>query len=97
MMTKLGFACLLSMSVAFAAMSCGAADRAYDCNQICNKYKDCADANYDASACASECRSNAADSASYADQADQCQACVDDRSCAGAAFGCGSECAGIVP
>jgi uncharacterized iron-regulated protein len=97
MMIKLGLAYLFSFSVAFAAMSCDAADRAYDCNQICNKYKDCADANYDASACTSECRDKAANSEAYEDQADACQACIDDRSCVGAAFGCGSECAAIVP
>src|SRR3954470_8484183 len=97
MIIKLGLAYLVSFSVAFTAMSCGAADRAYDCNRICNKYKDCADASYDASACASECRDNAADSEAYADKADDCQACIDDRSCAGAVFGCSSECAGIVP
>jgi hypothetical protein len=98
-MFKLGFISLFTMVVAFAAAApgCGAADRLYDCNAICTKYKDCVDANYDVGACRDRCQDNAADSEAYEDQADECQACVDDRSCAGAVFGCSSECVGIVP
>ena len=96
-MLKLGLVYLVSFAIAATASSCDAVDRAYDCNQICNRYKECADADYDASACASECRDNAADSEDFEDQADDCQACIDDRSCVGAAFNCGSECAAIVP
>ena len=98
-MLKLGLLSMVTLTVALAATTpgCGAADRAYDCNQICNKYKDCVNANYDVDACTTRCRDNAANSESYEDQADECQACVDDRSCAGAVFGCGGECVGIVP
>jgi hypothetical protein len=98
-MLKLGLISTLAMALAsaIAAPGCDAADRAFDCNQICNKYKDCADASYDASACADRCRADAADSDAYQDKADACQACIDDRSCVGAAFGCATECAGIVP
>lgn len=82
----------------FAATgACDSVDRAYDCNQICNKYKTCADANYDESACASRCRDEAAASEAYEDRADDCQACIDDRSCLGSVFNCSGECAGIVP
>lgn len=76
---------------------CSTVDRIYDCNQICNKYKDCVDASYDVNACESRCQDNASDSDSFQDRADDCQSCVDDRSCASAVFGCGAECAGIVP
>lgn len=97
-MLELGLASALSLTALLAVTSgCDAVDRAYDCNQICNKYKDCADPNYDAGACASRCRDRAADSEAYEDRADDCQACIDDRSCAGAAFGCALECVGIVP
>jgi hypothetical protein len=99
MMKKFGIAALFSLPFAFAISSagCDSVDRIYDCSSICNKYKDCADADYDVSACASECREKAADSESFEDKADDCQACVDDRSCVGAAFNCASECIGIVP
>jgi hypothetical protein len=99
-MIKLGLASLFSMSLAFGLATttgCDAVDRIYDCNQICQKYRDCADANYDVSQCTQECRDNAADSESFEDKADDCQACVDDRSCVGAAFNCAGECVGIVP
>ena len=88
----------LATLTALTAPGCDSAiDRAYDCDQICDKYKECADSNYDDGACAERCRENAADSESYEDQADVCQACIDDESCAGAAFNCASECIGIVP
>ncbi|MGE0869756.1 MAG: hypothetical protein AB7P03_14420 [Kofleriaceae bacterium] len=87
------------MLLAFALThtGCDTVDRAYDCNQICTKYKECADAAYDDAACAERCRDNAAESEDFEDKADACQACIDDRSCAGAVFSCGAECVGIVP
>ncbi len=99
-MLKLGLISTFMMVLAAASApgcSDNAIDRAYDCNEICDKYRDCADANYDSSACASRCRDNASDDEAFEDKADACQSCIDDRSCAGAAFGCGTECVGIVP
>lgn len=98
-MLKLGLLTLFSTTLAFAVTTgCdNAIDRAYDCNVICDKYKECADANYDDGACAARCQDEAADSEAYEDQADECQACIDDRSCVGAAFNCSTECAAIVP
>ncbi len=98
-MLKFGFISIFMMVAAATVTSCSdnAIDRAYDCNEICDKYRDCADANYDSSACASRCRDNAADSEAFEDKADECQSCIDDRSCTSAAFGCGTECAGIAP
>jgi hypothetical protein len=99
MMFKLGLASLCSMTLVFAVTSagCDSVDRIYDCSSICNAYKDCVDDDYDVAACTSECRDNAAESESYEDRADDCQECIDDRSCAGAVFGCAAECVGIVP
>lgn len=99
-MLKLGLISMFTLTAALAVTTPGcdsAVDRAYDCNQICNKYKDCVNANYDVDSCTSRCRDNAANSESFEDQADACQACVDDRSCTAAVFGCGTECVGIVP
>ena len=96
-MFKLGFASLLALTVAFTATTpaCSSVEHAYDCNQICNRYKDCFDSNYDASACADRCRDKADDDA-YGDKAENCEACLDDRSCTGS-FACAGECIGIVP
>jgi hypothetical protein len=98
-MMKFVIAALFSLPLALTMSStgCDSVDRIYDCTSICNKYKDCADANYDVAECSSECQDNAADSESFEDKADDCQACVDDRSCVGAAFNCANECIGIVP
>lgn len=77
--------------------ACDKADQAFDCNDICTTYRDCADADYDVDACVDRCRADADDDEDYADQADECQACIDGESCAGAAFECSLECAAIVP
>lgn len=100
MMIKLGLASIFSLCVAFGittSTGCESVDRIYDCADICDTYRDCVDANYDTVACATECRENADDSGAFADKADECQACIDDRSCTGAVFGCALECVGIVP
>lgn len=100
MMIKLGLASIFSLCVAFGistSTGCKSVERVYDCQQICTAYRDCVDANYDVSACARECRENADDSDAFADRADECQACIDDRSCVGAVFACATECIGIVP
>jgi len=90
---------LLSLAAAVLAFigACGAADRAYDCQQICSTYKTCADANYDDRACAARCEDQAAASESFEDRADACQACIDGRSCLSSVFNCTSQCSGIVP
>ncbi|CAN5851081.1 hypothetical protein BH11MYX3_BH11MYX3_03210 [soil metagenome] len=96
-MLKLGSGSLFTLSIAFAltAPACSSVEHAYDCNAICDRYKDCFDASYDASACASTCRDKA-DDAAYGDKAESCESCIDDRSCAGT-FACAVECGGIVP
>lgn len=96
-MLKLGLLSLFTMTLAAAACGDNPIDRAYDCDQICDKYKECADANYDDDACADRCRDEAANSSAYEDQADACQSCIDDMSCVGSAFNCSTECGAIVP
>jgi hypothetical protein len=96
-MLKLGFASLLSMVLAFAvtAPACSSIENKYNCDQICDRYADCFDANYDTDACQSDCE-DAAEDDGFADHAEDCQNCIDDRSCSGS-FACIDECAGIVP
>jgi hypothetical protein len=78
------------------AAGCSEVDEAFDCQQICSRYSDCFDANYDVAACRNRCESNADNEAGFADKADACETCLDDRSCSGS-FACTSECIGIVP
>lgn len=98
MLAKLGLAFLpLVGLLAASSPGCDNIERIYNCDQICDKYKDCADGNYDDDACGERCRDAAADSEAFEDKADDCQACIDGESCVAAAFNCSSECAGIVP
>ncbi len=77
-------------------VGCSEVDEAFDCQQICQRYSDCFDANYDVSACRGRCETNADNQAGFAARADDCETCLDDRSCTGS-FACASECAGVVP
>lgn len=85
---------LFLSSLGFMSTACDEADQAIDCNQICNRYKDCFDADYDVGACVDRCEPML-DEDPHA--ADDCENCIDDRSCTGAAFNCATECGGIVP
>jgi hypothetical protein len=87
---------LVLLVSAVVAPSCEKADEAFDCGSICSRYKDCSDADYDATACADRCRDSAAADESFSDQADMCETCIDDKSCTGS-FACAAECANIVP
>ena len=97
--TSLFFALTTATMFAVTGPGCSdnAIDRAYDCDQICDKYKECVDPNYDDDACGDRCRDNADNSEAFEDKADDCQGCVDDMSCTAAVFNCNTECSGIVP
>jgi hypothetical protein len=95
-MKNLIVAGLLAAAFAILIPACNKADNAVDCNGICDRYKSCFDASYDSGACQDRCRDEA-DTEGYATQADECDACIDDKSCASATFECASKCAGIVP
>ena len=84
------------VAAVLALGGCGKVDQAFDCNQICNRYSDCFDENYDVSQCKTDCRDNAAADDTYADKASACETCLDDKSCTGS-FACVDECVGIVP
>jgi hypothetical protein len=87
----------LIVGVTMSNSGCDEADAAFDCHQVCTKYKTCFNSSYDVSACTSRCREAAAKENSYKDKADICETCIDDRSCASATFSCATECASIVP
>jgi hypothetical protein len=79
---------------------CGAEDeveQVVDCSKICRQYDDCIDDDdFDVTECVDRCQKNADDSETYADQADSCESCLDDKSCS-EGFACTAECAGILP
>ena len=86
----------LALFATSSSTGCDKADEAFDCNQICDRYADCFDAAYDTDACATRCENNAADSDTFSDHADDCENCLDNKSCTGS-FACTDECSGIVP
>ena len=93
------FACASLFGLfAFATTGCtDEIDRITDCQDICSRYADCFDDSYDVEGCRNECKNEAADSENFDQRVDNCENCLDDRSCSSAAFGCATECAGIVP
>ena len=77
--------------------SCDEADELVDCQNICSRYKTClADDKFDVSDCRSKCEEKADKEQGFAEQADKCEACVDDRSCSNATWNCTNECAAII-
>jgi hypothetical protein len=80
-----------------AGAGCDTVDNAFDCQSVCSKYEKCFDEDYDVGACRDRCRDRSANDDSVRQAADACEACIDDMSCAGAAFSCSGSCLNIVP
>lgn len=88
--------CLLLLCAGLVGIGCGAIDSFVDCNQICNRYKDCVDSSYDAASCRDTCYQKSREDASYNSKANECDACLADRACS-QSLPCTIQCAGIVP
>jgi len=95
-MKSLFIASLLSTTFAIGITGCDTVDRKFDCTQICERYSDCFDKDHDTAACVDRCETNADNSDDFDKKADDCENCLDDRSCSGS-FACADECIGIVP
>mgnify|MGYP000110485202 CR=1 FL=1 len=87
---SLAFAMILGLGAGL--VSCGEADKVFDCQAVCSRYQTCFNKSYDVGACRDRCR----DKVSQA-KADACESCIDDKSCTAATFTCATECGGIVP
>jgi hypothetical protein len=88
---------LFASGASVLSSGCSTADNLFDCQAVCTRYRDCFSSSYDVAACRNRCRSNSEADPSVQQKADQCQACIDDKSCAAATFSCTTECAAIVP
>jgi hypothetical protein len=75
---------------------CDQIKHSYDCTKICQRYSDCVDSSYDVDACTQRCKDSADMHSDFADKADDCQTCIEDKSCV-QSFPCLDECLGIVP
>ncbi len=80
----------------FSFASCDKIDVLTDCQNICDKYQDCFDSDFDVSDCRDRCEENS-DDEDFADDVSTCEDCIDDRDCVEGAFDCGSLCGGVVP
>jgi len=66
------------------------------CADVCDRYKDCFDANYDVEGCTDRCENEATADEEKEDKLEACDDCIENRSCASAVFSCTTECAGII-
>lgn len=78
------------------ANGCGTADEVFDCQAVCSRYRDCYDSGYDVDGCRSRCRTASEKDPSVRQAADQCEACIGDKSCLTATFTCGGSCSTII-
>ena len=67
------------------------------CGEVCERYQDCFDADYDVEGCTDRCENSADASEDKERRLEICDACIDDRSCSDATFACTDDCVGIVP
>jgi hypothetical protein len=95
LLNKLGLA-VLGAGLLVGTAGCGPVDELFDCQSVCSRYKDCVDSKYDVGACRSRCKDKSEQDQDYRRKADQCEACIKERSCGEATFKCAPECASIV-
>ncbi|MDQ3034105.1 MAG: hypothetical protein M3Y87_16970 [Myxococcota bacterium] len=91
----------LFVATSLFAMGCEnpveAIGESVDCMDVCERYRSCYDTNYDTGACRGRCEALVDADGGRPRAANDCDTCMDDRSCASAVFACGTECAGILP
>ena len=101
MIKTLPFALALASLAAFAGVGCSAADpitNHFDCHDICQRYADCIDHDYDVDACESRCKSDASNSDDKQNKLDDCHDCIGDAdSCIDDIAKCSSSCGAFVP
>jgi hypothetical protein len=89
------------LAFGFSALGCdggGRVDNRLDCKQICDRYAECFDDDFDVAECKSDCRDSANDDADFEDKVDACSDCLDgDQSCAKDTLSCSTDCVGIIP
>jgi hypothetical protein len=68
---------------------------ALDCHDVCQRYADCFNADYDVDGCTDRCENSADADADRQRKLRTCDNCIDDSSCA-ASLSCSDECVGIV-
>jgi len=93
MFKALPLVCLLSF---LSAAACSAADpitNKFDCKDVCQRYADCFDHDYDVDACDNRCQSDASNSDDKQQKLDDCHDCIGSNdSCASDFAKCSTSC-----
>jgi hypothetical protein len=93
---SLGLMFALMALGAGASIGCSEAERTYDCSRVCTRYAECIDDGVDTVECTDRCEDQAQEDPDFADQANDCEHCIDDESCASATVECATKCAWVV-
>ena len=96
MLTRLIPTAILALLLGNSALGCSDAKNTISCAEVCDKYKSCINSDYDVASCTTQCEDKANDSANRQRQLDDCDSCIQDRSCSGAVFSCTTECASVI-
>lgn len=83
------------MSFMVGASGCDEIEAEFDCDTVCERYRDCFNSAYDVGACQSRCEA-LAESDAYQATVDACEDCIGVNSCLSTTFNCPS-CNNIVP
>jgi len=94
--TTLALGCGLALLTSVALVGCSEAERTYDCAQICTSYAECIDDGVDTVECTDRCEDQGQEDPDFAQEADECETCIDDESCTAAAVECATSCAWVV-
>lgn len=93
------FFSLVCLSATLAVVGCGSdnslveeANNTIDCGQICDRYSECV-TDVDVSECTDYCEDEADANENVEDRVDNCEDCLDDKSCSEAALSCWDNCA----
>ena len=94
-LNSMTFAALVALAAACSEDPITTIDRSSDCANICDKYQECINSDYDTDKCADDCRDMVSNDETA--KIDDCQDCIKGNSCTESVFNCTAECAGIVP
>ena len=91
----------LFVALSLTGVACSAADpitNKFDCKDVCQRYADCFNHDYDVDACKNRCESDASNSDSKQDKLDACHDCIGDQSsCVADIANCSDSCSAFVP
>lgn len=89
------------IAFALSGIACSAADpvtNKFDCQDVCQRYSDCFDHDYDVEACRHRCESDASNSDAKQSKLDACHDCIGDQSsCVADIAKCTDSCGAFVP